>query len=314
MICVLYVTAVGLLLGICGLLLERSLPASMARRWIWCLTIPASLAVPGFYKSHHSTLVSEIPDSPFLPMRAGWLTRLGSHDALIGNVWFAISLVLLAWTVAHAGWVSHVVHASRRMRHTSRELDVVDSIPVVVTRTLGPATVGVWHARVLLPAWVLTLPGIERRYIVRHEEEHRRANDGRLRFLASMLVIIMPWNVALWWQLRRLSLAIEVDCDRRVVRALGDARRYGELLLKVALAASSATRLHRLQPALLGGMGMLERRLSVLLAPVALRTARRCELVVLAALLLATVLAMPHPVMRAAHPHGVLSAHHMAAR
>ena len=37
----------------------------------------------------------------------------------------------------------------------------------------------------------------------------------------------MPWNLALWWQLRRLRLAVEMDCDNRVVAALGDPNPYG---------------------------------------------------------------------------------------
>jgi hypothetical protein len=45
----------------------------------------------------------------------------------------------------------------------------------------------------------------------------------------------MPWNVALWWQLSRLRLAIEVDCDARVVarKAESNVIAYGQLLLCV---------------------------------------------------------------------------------
>jgi hypothetical protein len=44
----------------------------------------------------------------------------------------------------------------------------------------------------------------------------------------------MPWNPAMWYALRRLRTAIEVDCDRRVLRAFPDVRRYGALLVDVA--------------------------------------------------------------------------------
>jgi len=43
----------------------------------------------------------------------------------------------------------------------------------------------------------------------------------------------MPWNLPLWWQLRRLRRAIEVDCDARVLNAGHDVNRYGETLLEV---------------------------------------------------------------------------------
>jgi beta-lactamase regulating signal transducer with metallopeptidase domain len=141
---------------------------------------------------------------------------------------------------------------------------------------------------------VLALPGSQRQYVLRHEDEHRRAHDARLLFVASLPLILMPWNLAMWWQLRRLCLAVEMDCDNRVVSGLGDAQAYGELLLKVALAGSRGP---RLQPALLGGVGTLERRLRVLLAPTPLRHVQRLLLPALALGLLAIVLLMPHPVL-----------------
>jgi hypothetical protein len=85
-----------------------------------------------------------------------------------------------------------------------------------------------------------------------------------------------------------------MDCDTRVVASLGDASAYGALLLKVAEAAGRGP---RLQPALLGGMGMLERRLTVLLAPTPLRHAQRILLPALALGLVLLVLALPHPVI-----------------
>jgi TonB family protein len=52
--------------------------------------------------------------------------------------------------------------------------------------------------------------------------------------LAGVLLVATPWNPLLWWQFRRLRAAIEMDCDRRVLRGRpGDRRAYGELLLEV---------------------------------------------------------------------------------
>jgi beta-lactamase regulating signal transducer with metallopeptidase domain len=146
---------------------------------------------------------------------------------------------------------------------------------------------------------VLALPDSQRQYIVRHEDEHRRSHDSTLLFLASLSVILLPWNAALWWQLRRLSLAVEMDCDRRVVSTLGDAHAYGDLLLTVAQASARGP---RLQPALLGGMGMLEHRLTVLLAPAPLRLVQRVVFTAVASVLLFLVLTTPHPVI-ANHAH-----------
>jgi beta-lactamase regulating signal transducer with metallopeptidase domain len=171
---------------------------------------------------------------------------------------------------------------------------------VIVTDAIGPATVGLWRARVLVPRWVLALPRTQRRYVLRHEEEHRSAHDARLIFVASLTLLLLPWNLALWWQLWRLRLAVEMDCDNRVVAALGDAPAYGGLLLRVAEAASRGP---RLQPAFLGGMGSLERRLTALLEPTPLRHVQRFLVPAVAIALLFVVLSLPHPVLGGSRAH-----------
>src|SRR5262249_23007884 len=49
-----------------------------------------------------------------------------------------------------------------------------------------------------------------------------------------LAVALMPWNLALWLQVRRLRLAIELDCDARVLRAHPSTERYGMLMLTIA--------------------------------------------------------------------------------
>src|SRR5688572_19698161 len=206
--------------------------------------------------------------------------------------------MLVLWGLATAARVYFLVARSRR-QNASRAPSIVDGVPVVVTDSMGPATVGVLRSRVLVPQWVLALPRVQRRYVLRHEEEHRNSRDSLLLFVASLTLIVLPWNLALWWQLRRLRLAVEMDCDNRVVSALGDANAYGELLFKVAQAASRGP---RLQPAFLGA-GMVERRLKALVAPAPLRHAQRFLLPVVAGVLLFIVLSMPHPVLSRSHSH-----------
>ena len=313
MLCILYVIAVGTLLSVAGVLVERVLPATFPRRWIWCVIIPTSLALPGYYRWHHTVSVSAVQQAvqPALGDALGmgsltildpaWWARVQSYDSAINRVWLPVSGLLLLWGLASAWRISRIVSLSRRSRSDANGPAIVDGVPVVVTDLAGPATVGLWRSRVLVPRWVLALPGPQRQYVVRHEEEHRRAHDARLLFAASLPIILMPWNVAMWWQLRRLCLAVELDCDNRVVAALGDATAYGELLLKVAEAGSRGP---RLQPAFLGGMGSLERRLTALLAPTPLRHLQRFLLPAFALGLLLVVLVMPHPVLgTGSHAH-----------
>lgn len=301
MLCILYVNAIGMLLGAAGLLAERAVPATWARRWLWCVVIAISLVVPGYYRAHHNASVGNAHgDMPLFGLSGHFWSAINAFDPTINRLWFIASALLILWTIANAGWVSHAVLVARSGRQGRSGPAVVDGVPVVVTESLGPATVGVLRSRVLLPRWVLALPCAQRRYVVRHEEEHRRAHDGRLLFFATLLLIAAPWNIALWWQLRRLSLAIETDCDDRVVRALGDAPAYGDLLLNIAVAANRG---RRLQPALLGGVGMLERRLELLMSRAPMRLGQRIVVSAAAAALLFIVFSMPHPVIKESHTH-----------
>jgi bla regulator protein blaR1 len=317
MLCILYVITVGTCLGVVGLVVERMLPPIAPRRWLWCVIIPISMAIPGYNRTHHNWAITggseqqavrppltlTIGAASVTPFDGDVWARIESYDTTINQVWLLASGMLLIWALTNAMRVSHVLSLSRDSQGGPHGPAIVDGVPVVVTDVAGPATVGLLRSRVLVPRWVLALPGQQRKYVLRHEDEHRRAHDARLLFVMSLPLVLAPWNLALWWQLRRLCLAVEMDCDNRVVAALGDANAYGTLLLKVAQAASHGP---RLQPALLG-VGTLERRLTLLLAPTPLRHVQRFLLPALAIALLLAVLATPHPILgHGPHKHAAM--------
>jgi hypothetical protein len=319
MLCLVYVSTVGLLLGLVGLMIERMLPTTTSRRWIWSAIIPLSVALPGYYGQHRTwsvlqaleqhpqqhSMTHAAADMSLGALDPAWWEHIRSLNPIINRYWLLGSGILLIWGLANAMRVSYLVALSRQGARDRRNPPIVDGVPVVVTNQLGPATVGLLRSLVLVPRWVLALPERQRQYVLRHEDEHRRAHDAALLFIASLPILLMPWNPALWWQVRRLCLAVELDCDNRVVKALGDAPAYGELLLKVAQAGSRGP---QLQPAFLGGMGSLERRLTALVAPTPLRHAQKFVLPVVVTALLLLVLWMPHPVLgSSSHAHAAMT-------
>jgi hypothetical protein len=160
----------------------------------------------------------------------------------------------------------------------------VDGVRVLVSEHAGPMVLGVIHPEVLLPRWVLNAPPEERRLIVWHEREHAAGGDPRLLLLATLAVALMPWSPALWVQHRRLRLAVETDCDARVLAAGADRRLYGRVLLR------TATRPFSLPPAFAptwgGGISHLERRIVAMTArPPARRLLRAIPLSLLTAAL-----------------------------
>jgi beta-lactamase regulating signal transducer with metallopeptidase domain len=284
----------GAFFGVVGLLIERVFPANWSRRWLWCAVIAISIFMPGYSRVHNNSSVMAAFDhnsAVVTWMDPAWFLRAESLNGWIQRIWLTATILLLAWGVSHIVRVALLLRSSRK---TAKDNDaIVDGVPVVVTDSLGPATVGLVRSRVVLPRWVLALPGVQRQYVVRHEAEHSRAHDAHLLLFMSLGLLLAPWDLALWWQLRRLRLAVEMDCDNRVVSALGDPQAYGELLFKVAEASSRGP---QLQPAFLGA-GLLEQRLTALLQPSQLRRFQKLLLPALAIALLILTLRMPHPIL-----------------
>jgi len=105
---------------------------------------------------------------------------------------------------------------------------------VYLSPNRGPAIAGVLRPWIILPRWVLALDEQELGMVLLHEEEHVRAGDSALLAMALVLVMLTAWNPVTWWQLGRLRLAVEMDCDRRVLGQAPDRRTYGQSLLTVA--------------------------------------------------------------------------------
>ena len=95
--------------------------------------------------------------------------------------------------------------------------------------------------------------------VIAHEVEHLRARDPLLLTVACAVAALVAWHPAMWWMLSRLRLAVELDCDDRIVRSGIAPRSYGALLIELAGRCSSGMRIGA--PALADGSSHLERRL-----------------------------------------------------
>jgi len=141
--------------------------------------------------------------------------------------WAWAAATALIWAgVGAAAW--RLARQRRRWAHAT-----VAGEAVLVSDALGPAVAGVVRPRIVLPRWTLAWAEPLQRMIVRHEREHVAAGDPALLLAGLCAAALMPWNPAVWWQLGRLRLAVEVDCDARTLRACGDVATYGRLLLEV---------------------------------------------------------------------------------
>lgn len=180
--------------------------------------------------------------------------------------WLDLAL-LTAWAVASTILVVRLVASTiavRRWRRAWPAADV-DGMRVRLSPDAGPAVVGLHPMDVVLPAWALALDRAERALVLRHEAEHRAARDPYALLVAALLTALVPWHLALWWQARRLRLAVELDCDARVLRADPRPAGYARLLLHIVERRSAGALL--LAPALSASASHLERRILAMHAP-----------------------------------------------
>jgi hypothetical protein len=94
--------------------------------------------------------------------------------------------------------------------------------------------------------------------VIAHERSHLGAYDTQLLTIAVCLLACMPWNLMLWWQLRRLRLAIEIDCDARVLSLGYPVARYSETLIAVGERQSAS---YAMTMARYGSKSFLEQRI-----------------------------------------------------
>jgi bla regulator protein blaR1 len=297
MSCVFYVFTITIGLGSAAALLDYALPQRFARRWLWFGTLVVSVVAVPLSLLHVSAGVVRI-----LGVTIATLGRSATpHDGGLSRVlawsmsgepfqFVVVPVWAMATTILVIVGIVQVWAISREL--TTGTARTIDGRAVVLSDSMGPGAVQYPRPTILLPRWVLALTETERRFIIRHEAEHIERKDGALLFCATAAVVLLPWIVPLWWQLRRLRLAIETDCDRRVVDALGHAAAYGALLLRVSLAHGDGV---GPQPSFVGRRGSLERRLVCLLEPPRRRTSGRVAGALLALALAVAVLTMPHP-------------------
>ncbi|HEY4956021.1 MAG TPA: M56 family metallopeptidase [Gemmatimonadaceae bacterium] len=119
------------------------------------------------------------------------------------------------------------------------ETILVEGVSVLVTDHVGPALAGILKYDIVVPRWTLGLSAEQQTLIVAHEQQHAQAFDPLLVWIAALATVAFPWNVSLWYLMRRLRASIELDCDRRVLERTPDAHAYASLLIAVGAKVSS---------------------------------------------------------------------------
>lgn len=268
----------ALALGLAALAVEALIRIGRGpARWAWAAAIALSILLP----------VSRLAAAVFLPapavaaLPAVSTAGGGAGDAAMwaaileraelgvasGSLWQRLDRPLLAlWLILSAGVACWAVAGAVRLWRARREWEprTVEGASVLVSGRTGPALAGLIRPRVVLPEWALRSGRSHLRLMLAHEHEHMRARDPWLLAAGAAATILVPWSLPTRWMLRRLRLAVEMDCDARVLRRYPDVHRYGALLLDVGRLGMGP----RLPLAALGNPpSTLERRIRAMTMP-----------------------------------------------
>src|SRR5262249_46044674 len=208
--------------------------------------IPFAILIP----APPQTTAIELPRFTLPVIAADQAAVSDEVSAMLEWTWrmasMALALVILASGVLLSG------------RRGSGERSYLAGTAVYISEVCGPAVVGLFRPHIVVPRWLKKLSPDEQELIIAHERSHLGAYDTQLLTIAVCLVACMPWNPMLWWQLRRLRLAIETDCDARVLGLGYPIARYSETLIAVGERQSES---YAMSMAGYGSKSFLERRI-----------------------------------------------------
>jgi bla regulator protein BlaR1 len=213
-------------------------------RWIWLTALLASVLLPAAMSSvsirvpafsgpekqvAKTVTLRDIASSHLLSFDfadvSDELSKPISTNSVLKITWISLSGILL---LALTGSALHLLWRKRRWK-----AGLIGETSVWIAPGAGPAVVGLLRPQIVVPAWLMEAPAHQQRAVIAHEQSHLDAGDPQFLTFALCLLVLMPWNLPLWWQLHRLRRAIEVDCDARVLKVGQDVRSYGETLIAV---------------------------------------------------------------------------------
>lgn len=173
-----------------------------------------------------------------MDVRSGSTAKLSSIVWRVEHAlphWAPISAIAL-WAAASVSLVVVLVFVQLRFVRARRRWPIgdVQGVAVRIAPNVGPVVIGVARPEIVVPRWLLDREAEQQRLVVQHEAQHVQARDTLLLAAGCVIVALMPWNPIAWYMLSRLRLAVELDCDARVLRGGAAPHSYGALLIDVA--------------------------------------------------------------------------------
>ncbi|QGZ93326.1 M56 family metallopeptidase [Terricaulis silvestris] len=166
-------------------------------------------------------------------------------DAMSSAATFAISrldaYIIALWALGFAFSLAVLALGQHRFLRRLGARRAANGVRIAATDSAGPAVVGVFVPRIVVPVdFEARYTPAERELVLEHERAHIRAGDVQVNALAALLQCVFWFNPLAYVARAALRIDQELACDERVMQRHGSARRaYAEAMLKTQLAASA---------------------------------------------------------------------------
>jgi beta-lactamase regulating signal transducer with metallopeptidase domain len=208
-----------------------------------------------------AVLPSATPAANVNPMQA--LITVSSY------LWIFGVAVMLIYSFISIVLLKHRLHGTALVEDKLFEADNLKT----------PFVIGLFRPRIYIPA---SLSEEERRYIILHEQTHIRRHDHTVKMFAYLVLCLHWFNPLVWIAFILMGADMEMSCDERVMKELGENIKSAYSLSLVRVATG-----HRIlngSPLAFGEGGMKERIKNIL------NFKKHSRVIIIASVILAAVL------------------------
>ncbi len=138
-------------------------------------------------------------------------------------IWFVVAAAMIIY-----GMVSFVI-LKRKMRKAAQiEANIYEAKYIN-----SPFVLGVFNPGIYLPTG---LSGKEKSYVILHEQTHIRRRDHIIKFVAYFILCLHWFNPLVWVAFLLMGADMEMSCDERVLKEMGDEMKKDYSLSLLSLA------------------------------------------------------------------------------
>ncbi|SHH27823.1 Signal transducer regulating beta-lactamase production, contains metallopeptidase domain [Massilia sp. CF038] len=152
------------------------------------------------------------------------------------------TILLSAWLAGALATALLLAVAQRRYVRSLGSLTARDNVYLAATTAQGPALLGLWRPRIVLPAdFAQRYSAQEQQLIIAHEQCHVLRHDALVNALVALLQCAFWFHPLIHLAAARCRFDQELACDADVLqRHPGQARVYGAALLNTQAAGAFA--------------------------------------------------------------------------